>query len=80
MEMLEGDDFKMEDYDFYGGLAVESDVNWETTKDEKVHAEISRGATTGKAPKAWALPRFWVSIRSYKKQYSMNLPKGPKDP
>ena len=22
----------------------------------------------GKAPKAWALPRFWVSIRSYKKQ------------
>ena len=27
-----------------------------------------RGATAGKAPKAWALPRFWVSIRSYKKQ------------
>ena len=23
---------------------------------------------TGKAPKAWALPRFWVSIPSYKKQ------------
>ena len=22
----------------------------------------------GKAPKAWALPRFWVSIRSYNKQ------------
>ena len=22
----------------------------------------------GKAPKAWALPRFWVSIGSYKKQ------------
>ena len=22
----------------------------------------------GKAPKAWALPRFWVSIHSYKKQ------------
>ena len=21
-----------------------------------------------KAPKAWALPRFWVSIHSYKKQ------------
>ena len=28
----------------------------------------SRAATAGKAPKAWALPRFWVSIRSYKKQ------------
>ena len=41
--MLEGDDFKMEDYDFYGGLAVESDVNWETTKEEKDHAEISEG-------------------------------------
>ena len=26
-----------------------------------------RAATAGKAPKAWALPRFWVSIRSYKK-------------
>ena len=22
----------------------------------------------GKAPKAWALPKFWVSISSYKKQ------------
>ena len=22
----------------------------------------------GKAPKAWALPRFWVSIHTYKKQ------------
>ena len=28
----------------------------------------ARAATAGKAPKAWALPRFWVSIRSYKKQ------------
>ena len=27
-----------------------------------------RGATAGKAPKAWALPKFWVSIGSYKKQ------------
>ena len=27
-----------------------------------------RHATSGKAPKAWSLPRFWVSIRSYKKQ------------
>ena len=27
-----------------------------------------RGATAGKAPQGWALPRFWVSIRSYKKQ------------
>ena len=27
-----------------------------------------RGATAGKAPKAWVLPRFWVSIHSYKKQ------------
>ena len=29
---------------------------------------ISRAATAGKTPKAWALPRFWISIRSYKKQ------------
>ena len=32
---------------------------------------LHRGATAGKAPKvpkAWALPRFWVSIWSYKKQ------------
>ena len=27
-----------------------------------------RAATAGKAPKAWALPKFWVSICSYKKQ------------
>ena len=27
-----------------------------------------KAATAGKAPKAWALIRFWVSIRSYKKQ------------
>ena len=27
-----------------------------------------RAATAGKAPKAWALPRFWVSIRSYRKK------------
>ena len=27
-----------------------------------------RGAMAGKAPKAWALPRFWVSIHFYKKQ------------
>ena len=24
--------------------------------------------TAGKAPKAWALPRFWVLIHSYEKQ------------
>ena len=29
---------------------------------------MDRAATAGKAPKAWALPRFWVSILSYKKQ------------
>ena len=29
---------------------------------------LIKGATAGKAPKAWALPRFWVSICSYKKQ------------
>ena len=27
-----------------------------------------RGATAGKAPKAWALPRCWVSIHSFKKR------------
>ena len=34
----------------------------------QVHCGSLRGATAGKAPKAWALPRFWVSTRSYKKQ------------
>ena len=34
-------------------------TDWET-----LHARI-RAAKAGKAPKAWALPRFWVSIRSY---------------
>ena len=29
---------------------------------------VCRDAMAGKAPKAWALPRFWVSIRSYKLQ------------
>ena len=33
-----------------------------------VHFIVNRAATAGKASKAWALPRFWVSIRSYKKQ------------
>jgi hypothetical protein len=32
------------------------------------HGQLVRGATAGKAPKAWDWPRFWVSIRSYKKQ------------
>jgi hypothetical protein len=27
-----------------------------------------RGAMAGKAPKAWALPRFWVSMHYYYKQ------------
>ena len=27
-----------------------------------------RAATAGKAGKVWSLPRFWVSIHSYKKQ------------
>ena len=39
MEMLEGDDFNEEE--FFEEITVESDVNWETTKDERVHAEIS---------------------------------------
>ena len=29
---------------------------------------LPRTATASKTPKAWAFPRFWVSIRSYKKQ------------
>jgi hypothetical protein len=32
-----------------------------------------RAATAGKAPKAWALPRFWVSIGSYKKQLAKKI-------
>ena len=34
---------------------------------------IIRAATAGKAPKAWAMPRFLVSIRSYKKQPVKNI-------
>ena len=40
----------------------------------KTYAPLPHRCTTirapmcGKAPKAWALPRFWVSMRSYKKQ------------
>ena len=33
----------------------------------------SRAATAGKAGKGWSLPRFWVSIRSYKKQLVKNF-------
>ena len=33
-----------------------------------VAALAFRAATDGKVPKAWALPRFWISIHSYKKQ------------
>ena len=36
-------------------------------KEGHVEARI-RAATAGKAPKAWAMPRFWVSIHSYKIQ------------
>ena len=32
------------------------------------HATMLRAAMAGKAGKVWSLPRFWVSIRSYKKQ------------
>ena len=32
------------------------------------HIGTLRAATAGKAGKGWTLPRFWVSIRSYKKQ------------
>ena len=43
-----------------------------TSKEEwfrlQAPSSKSRAATTGKAPKAWALPRFWVSIRSFKEQ------------
>ena len=38
------------------------------THNIKRYLLTHRGATAGKALKAWALPRFWVSIRSYKKQ------------
>ena len=34
---------------------------------------IAGGATAGKTPKVWALPRFWVSICSYKKQPVKNI-------
>ena len=41
--MLEEDDFNQEDYKFYEEITDESDADWETTKDEKVDAEISEG-------------------------------------
>ena len=46
-------------------------INLELLVLELIMSEVawsrlgSRAATAGKAPKAWALPRFWVSIRSY---------------
>ena len=43
MEMLAEDDFNQEDYKFYEEITDESDADWETTKDEKVDAEISEG-------------------------------------
>ena len=43
---------------FYESYSIEDMVNF----------DISRGATAGKAPQGLGLPRFWVSIRSYKKQ------------
>ena len=39
---------------------------------EKITQEV-RAATAGKAGKVWSLPRFWVSIRSYKKQLVKNV-------
>ena len=41
MEMLEEYDFNQEDYKFYEEITDESNADWETTKDEKVHAKIS---------------------------------------
>ena len=29
---------------------------------------LARAAMASKVPKAWALPTFWISISSYKKQ------------
>ena len=34
---------------------------------------LPRAATASKTLKAWAFPRFWVSIRSYKKQLVKNI-------
>ena len=36
--------------------------------DEEILDLVFRGAKAGKASKAWALSKFWVLIRSYKKQ------------
>ena len=48
-----------------------------TSKEEwfrlQAPSSKSRAATTGKAPKAWALPWFWVSIRSFKEKPVKNI-------
>ena len=38
------------------------------TKKVSIVNSIHRAASAGKAGKVWSFPRFWVSIRSYKKQ------------
>jgi hypothetical protein len=38
-----------------------------------LQASLVRAATAGKEGKVWSLPRFWVSIRSYKKQPVKNF-------
>ena len=33
-----------------------------------IEAKKGRAATAGKAGKVWSLPKFWISVCSYKKQ------------
>ena len=42
-------------------------------KSFRVDSEECRGAKAGKAPKAWALTKFWISIHSNKKQLVKKL-------
>ena len=43
MELLEGDDFNVEDYEFHEEITDESDADCETTEDKEVQSEISKG-------------------------------------
>ena len=44
-----------------------------STFPQKVAVNNNRAATAGKHPRAWALLRFWVSLRFYNKQPDKKL-------
>ena len=58
-------------YEYYKRNAFDSCFHFEETLFCSVVGVFSlllRAVTAAKAAKDWSLPRFWVSIRSYKKE------------